>query len=82
MLQANKYVDIIGVSAKTYSTLFSILFMISTTCVFESAVYFSSVMIRKLNFAFMSGSSKQGNARRASMASNCVAPINSSFASL
>ena len=45
-----------------------------TIFVFEIAVSPASTIKETSKVAFSAGSSKQGNARRASVASNCVTP--------
>lgn len=42
--------------------------------IFESEVYFDDRPIEMVKVAFIAGSSKQGNADRAAVGSNCVTP--------
>jgi hypothetical protein len=79
MTQDNSYVDILGDGAKTCCVLLFARLFFSICSVFANTVKSFSVIISKENIAFILGSSKQGNALLASMASNCVAPIISSL---
>src|SRR5262245_30378858 len=69
---ATRYVDIEIVSAKQ-TTFLPRSVVSETTRVFETAVSAGSITSVDANTALKSGSSQQGNARRASVASNCVA---------
>jgi hypothetical protein len=70
---ATRYVDIFGVVANATVCLPATGPGVSDTIfVFEIAVSPASTTSETSNVAFSAGSSKLGNARRASVASNCV----------
>src|SRR5690242_19203568 len=71
---ATRYVDITIESAKR-TTLRPFSIVSDTTAVFETAVRAGSIASVTANTALNDGSSQHGNARRASVASNCVAAI-------
>jgi hypothetical protein len=71
--QASRYVDMIGVRSKlTILCPDFLLFFVSFSGMFDSAVRSSGTSISKSKVAFRLGSSKQGKARRASEDSNWV----------
>ena len=73
-MKATRYVDILMLSAKR--TTFLPASMDSDAMdVFDTAVRPGSMTRVVANTALKSGSSQQGKARRASVASNCVAAI-------
>ena len=71
-VNASRYEDITGVSRKTVRWRPVAAASVRSTGMFDMAARVASWISSTVNRALNSGSSKQGNARRASAASNCV----------
>ena len=71
-MNASKYVDITGVSANSMRFLLLVVCDSRVTGMLETAMSSDGISSVTLKRALMAGSSQQGNARRASVASNCV----------